>query len=624
METPDKPHSTDSQPEPIPAAEPSVPSEPPAGAGPDAPPVRRRGLRTLLWIVGIAVLVVVLGVGGAYAWLSATLSKANNRPGVSEARQALQETVTTLLISTSSSPSVPTTAPAPPPDRPGAMNILVLGADKVSWIPEDYGRSDTMMLVHVDPGSGFVSILSLPRDLRVDLGDHGFQKLNAAYAFGGDALAIRTIRDLTGLQIDHYVKVGFEAFEKITTELGGVWVDVDRRYYYNGDVYEPINLEPGYQRIAGLDALQYVRFRHDLDSDWARIQRQQRFLRAAKEQIFQWDMATRLPSAVSTLMEYVATEIGPSDALKLAWWGAHLDMSRVKQVTMEGTDKYIDGIAFVLSSDKEIRAAVDDLLAPPADTPGASTTTSVTKPVTPRETKIDLSGIRIEVRYAGDRAGVADSVARWLQKQGAGLVDVHPEDGGADAKSSVVYPAENDYTLVPEAGRVAVALGIHSLVEDNQQRNVVVHIGSDLVAPDPAATVATVEAAQWRYLAAVAGFPVEAPGWLPGGYDLVGSRVYDIPADDGPHPSLKVTYRLGEQDQYLGLMETMFVNAPAASAGEEVEGSGTTFTVVTVGGQVERVWWRRNGALYWVSNTLASVLSRDQLLQVATSMSSVR
>ena len=68
----------------------------------------------------------------------------------------------------------------------------------------------------------------------------------------------------------------------------------------------------------------------------------------------------------------------------------------------------------------------------------------------------------------------------------------------------------------------------------------------------------------------------------------------------------------------------MFVNAPAASAGEEVDRSGTTFTVVTVGGQVERVWWSRNGVLYWVSNTLASVLSRDQLLQVATSMAPVR
>jgi LCP family protein required for cell wall assembly len=574
----------------------------------------------VLWIVGIAVLVVVLVAGGAYAWLSATLSKANNRPGVSAARLALQETVTTVPATTSSSPSVATTAPVPPPENPDTMNILLLGADKVAGIPEEFGRSDTMMLVHVDPGQGFVSILSFPRDLRVDLGDRGFQKLNAAYAFGGDALAIRTIRDLTGLQIDHYIKVGFEAFEKITTELGGVWLDVDRRYYYTIGVYEPIDLQPGYQRIAGLDALQYVRFRHDLDHDWARIQRQQRFLRAAKEQVFQWNMATRLPSAVSTLMEYVATEIGPNDALKLAWWTANLDMSRVKQVTMEGTDDAIDGTAFVLSTDKQIQAAIDDLLTPPVDVQTTDTTTGITTPDGPRDTKIDLSGIRVEVRYAGDRAELAGSVAGWLEQQGAQVVDVYQDQGGSTAASLVSYPAENPNTLVPEGGRVAVALGINNLVENDKEQNVVVRIGSDLVAPDPAATVTSVEAAQWRYLAGVARFAVEAPGWLPAGFDFVGSRVYDIPTDDGPRPALKVTYRLGRQDQYLGLMETTFVNAPAASPGEQVDASGTTFTVVTVGGQVERVWWRRGGVLYWVSNTLASALSRDQLLQVATSM----
>ena len=593
-------------------------------AGPRTPSPRRR-LRRILWGVGAAVLVVALVGGGAYAWLSVTLSKANHRPGVAEARQALKATLPTLPANTptssGSTTSASTSTTSPPPDKPGTMNILLLGADKVPGAPETYGRSDTMMLVHVDPTANFVSILSLPRDLRISLGSHGTQKLNAAYAFGGDALAISTIRELTGLPIDHYVKVDFDGFQALTTQLGGFWVDVDRRYFYAGDVYEPINLQPGYQRISGLDALQYVRFRHDLDSDWSRIQRQQTFLRAVKEQVFAWNMATRLPGAVSTLMKYVSTEIGPNDVLKLGWWAAHLDMSRVKQVVLDGSDQYIGGIAYVLSSDKQIQKAVDDLMTPPSPAVVSnSTTTQPTSSDGVRGTKISLSGISVEVRDG--RAGEPATVAGFLEQHGARLGDVSGGGGQLPATSSVAYPAENDYKLITEGARVALALGIHTLVEDNSLRHVVVVLGQDFVQPDPAATVATVEAAEWRYLAGVSRLPVEAPGWLPAGFDYAGGRAYDIDTGAGTRPALKVTYKLQNQDQYLGIMETTFVDAPAAGKGEEVAQGGTVFTVIGAAGMVERVWWKRNGVLYWVSNTLGSVLTREELLRVAESMKS--
>jgi LCP family protein required for cell wall assembly len=591
------------------------------GAG-SLPPSRRHvWLRRLAWGLGGVLLAAALVGGGAYAWVSLTLSRANNQPGVAEARQALKETLTTLPASGTSSgatSSGSSSSTSSPPAKPGAMNILLLGADKVPGVAEKYGRSDTMMLVHVDPQANFVSILSLPRDLKIDLGSHGAQKLNAAYAFGGDALAIRTIRQLTGLPITHYVKIDFNGFQTLTKQLGGFWVDVDRRYFYAGDVYEPINLQAGYQRLSGLTALQYVRFRHDLNVDWARIQRQQTFLRAVKEQVFAWNVATRLPGAVSALMKYVSTEIGPNDALKLAWWAAHLDMSRVKQVVIAGSAQYIGGIAYVVSSNEQIQAAVSDLMTPPAPAGVPSSTTAPAPSTAVRATKISLSGIPVEVR--GGPAGEPAGVAHFLSQHGAKLGVVSSGSGQLPATSSVTYPAENDYSLVAEGTRVALALGIHKLVEDNSLRRVVVVLGADFVPPDPAATVTSVEAAEWKYLAGASGLLVEAPGWLPADYNYSGSRTYDIDTGSGKRPALKVTYKLHYQDQYLGIMETTFANAPAAAPGEQVTQSGTVFTVVSAGGTAERVWWVRNGVLYWVSNTLGSALTREELLHIAESM----
>jgi len=96
-----------------------------------------------------------------------------------------------------------------------------------------------MMVVHVDPSANFVSVLSLPRDLQVELGQHGTQKLNAAYAFGETPWPSAPSAPSTGLELDHFVNVDFAAFRAITTQLGGVYVDVDRRYYYGGPDYEP-------------------------------------------------------------------------------------------------------------------------------------------------------------------------------------------------------------------------------------------------------------------------------------------------------------------------------------------------------------------------------------------------
>ncbi|HSD77579.1 MAG TPA: LCP family protein [Solirubrobacteraceae bacterium] len=152
-------------------------------------------------------------------------------------------------------------------------------------------RSDTMILVHLDPSRGATAIMSLPRDLRVDIPGYGRQKLNAAFAYGEDELALKTIRGLLGVPIHHYVRVTFWGFRGIVDRVGCVYTDVDRWYFNDnrppaggGDPYATINVRAGYQKLCGQKALDYVRFRH-LDSDLVRETRQQQFLSDARSQV---------------------------------------------------------------------------------------------------------------------------------------------------------------------------------------------------------------------------------------------------------------------------------------------------------------------------------------------------
>ncbi len=178
----------------------------------------------------MAALLATALLGGSYLWFHQVISETSSGPAVAAAREVVDNKPPASTI------ALPTT--------PHGTDLLVLGSDKLSNGAETYGRSDTLMLVHVDPTAGFMSILSLPRDLRVEVPGHGFHKINAAYAFGGAALAIETVQNLTGVDVDHYLEIDFGAFKDATDAIGGVYIDVDRRYYYDGLDYENIKLAP--------------------------------------------------------------------------------------------------------------------------------------------------------------------------------------------------------------------------------------------------------------------------------------------------------------------------------------------------------------------------------------------
>lgn len=235
----------------------------------------------------------------------------------------------------------------------GAKVILAVGSDRRAG-EGGKGRSDTMLLVRVAGGS--VSMLSLPRDLRVEIPGHGVGKLNAAYALGGMKLLIATVREQLGVKVDHFVQVDFGGFRKVVGTLGGVYLPVDGRYLHRNDGtaannYADIDVRPGYQRLSSEKALQFVRFRHG-DSDFYRAARQQLFLREVGRQL--QARATdigALPSLVESIAQVTTSDLDSvSETLSLAQTLHGTPPDRINRVVLPASGAMIGGVSYVVAS----------------------------------------------------------------------------------------------------------------------------------------------------------------------------------------------------------------------------------------------------------------------------------
>src|SRR5260221_11222878 len=167
-------------------------------------------------------------------------------------------------------------------------NILIIGSDKRASEPEDPGRSDTTLLLRLDPDKNAIALMSIPRDLKVEIPGYGTEKFNAAYTFGGPKLTLQVVKELTGLPINHVVNVDYLGFVRAVDAIDCVYVDVDRLYYHSNvglppsEEYSEINIQPGYQLLCGKKPLQHWRYRHT-DTALVRTARQQDFLSAARQ-----------------------------------------------------------------------------------------------------------------------------------------------------------------------------------------------------------------------------------------------------------------------------------------------------------------------------------------------------
>lgn len=561
--------------------------------------------------------------GGFYLWFRGQVSEANQRVP-EEVMVALTEQPSSTLTSVTTTPESP--------ESPSAMNLLVIGSDRRPEEEGENGRSDTIILVHIDPDNDYLSVLSLPRDLRVKVAGYGFQKINAAYSFGGAALSIRTIEQVTGVDIDHYMEVDFEAFKDMTDALGGVYMDVDRRYYSQDVDYEPIDLQPGYQLMGGADALDYVRFRHDRNMDFGRMERQQRFLSELREQAMGWNLALKLPSLVRALFSNITTDLVANDFIKLAWWLVGMDGGRIRQLTVVGDTATIAGASYVLLDEEALAKTVGEFLTPLSV--GGVTTTTAGEPApgpattTTTTAESELAGLEIDLISANGRGGEAVAAAEWLTSLGATLVAVGTGDEPA-LLTVVRYPSG----LAAEAERVAEAVYAGSVTRDKSLERITLVLGDDFTLPPEYALPLSPDDVPgyvgWKTIAETVPYPVMAPSYIPRGYFFVQRRpeegaTYDVEVGDGARSAFTMLYRLFDDadptDQYMSITETTWLEAPAAAEGRQVVYDGTVFSVVGSSQKVARVWWKTGDVLYWVSNTLSHLLSEEDMLAIARCM----
>ncbi len=228
----------------------------------------------------------------------------------------------------------------------GPLTVLVLGVDRRpldSAQPQVVGsRSDTIMLVRVVPGTGQVKLLSIPRDLLVEVEPGVEDRINAAYSYGGVEQAREVVQGFTGIPIDRYAIVDFEGFSEVVDAMGGVEVDVE------GELPPKHGIDEGLQTLSGEQALFYARWRGTAGGDLDRIEHQQQLVAALRSKALNWDTVTRLPEIMKLLNENVETNLGFREALSLG--RILIEHGRNAQMTSD----QLEGTPYTLSSGAQV------------------------------------------------------------------------------------------------------------------------------------------------------------------------------------------------------------------------------------------------------------------------------
>ncbi|MBT9134011.1 MAG: putative transcriptional regulator YvhJ [Firmicutes bacterium] len=242
-----------------------------------------------------------------------------------------------------------------PPWVNAKVNVLVLGTDAGLLEGGKQGalRTDTMMVVSLDPVTYEVRVLSLPRDSRVSIPGRRHQdKINAAHAHGGIRLAVDTVERLLDIPLHFYVRLEHRGFRRLIDAIGGVDYYVEKNMFYE-DPYQDlvINLRRGQQILDGDKAEQYVRYRGS-EGDMGRIARQQRFMIAALRTMLRPANIMRVNSIVDIALSSVRTNIDAQAILKYLPLVGNISPEKVTMLTLPGTDGWINGVSFWLVDEK--------------------------------------------------------------------------------------------------------------------------------------------------------------------------------------------------------------------------------------------------------------------------------
>jgi LCP family protein required for cell wall assembly len=444
-----------------------------------------------------------------------------------------------------------------------AQNILILGSDKRASEEEEAGRSDTTILLRLDPDDEAIALMSIPRDLKVEIPGVGTEKFSSAYAYGGPKLTLQVVKELTGLQINHIVNVDFLGFVRAVYAIGCVYVDVDRRYYHSNvgvpasEQYSEINVQPGYQLMCGKRALEYVRFRHT-DTDIVRAARQQDFLSAARQRVPVADLVLGRNDLIEIFTEYTTSDISDKETM--------LEVLKLFVASRNAEINEVDfpaelGPSFVYASSGAIGEAVDRFLG------------------------IEASGGPRGSLDEGDGEESGDG-----KKRGKGRKAKQKPKPKLKAKP----PGSDGLVPAREAGEEEAKIVARK-----------VSSGFPVFYPTRLPSGAAYE---------------ESNPYL----HIQDPRVYHFKDSDGNRHGayrMVLTLELPDGVHYFGVQGIQGWSDPPVLGGPSITETihGREYEVFLDGDRIRLVAWHRGDNTYWVANSLLRVLTNDQMIGIARS-----
>jgi LCP family protein required for cell wall assembly len=596
------------------------------------PPPRRTPLqligRIVLWICAIVLMLVLALAGGAYLFFHQGIAAVNaHSVDVKRASRALD---------------VP---------LPGQATVaMIVGYDhRANEAAGTPSRSDTIMLLRADPVTKSISMLSLPRDLAVPIICPGHSiftaRINEAYTICGSQGTLDTVKSLTGIPINYLITVNFHGFKEIVDTLGGVWMDIDRRYYNPpGTGYATINIQPGYQRLSGGAALDFVRYRHT-DSDFYRVARQQEFVKAMKAQIRSSFSPFSLPRIIGSITRNVEVGAGGGRTISLrtvmsyALFAYGLPSGHFFQPRLA----MLSGNGELLASQATIQQAVQEFLNP--DVNAAQNATTVALGGKPRVSVLRPQDVTVTMLNGNGVTGSAATAGYLLGQHGYHII-TPPSGQPANAPRFDYFRTQVQFDP-SQAGSKAAAKKVATLFGDadvgpissdvvglSNGAALVVTVGSTFhgsLAPapvdqtptheppavlyDPSATLSLLQQARSKV-----AFPLMVPAMvernsIPDPEEPI--RTYIV---QGNHKAVRLIFRTGG-NEYWGIEETDWNSAPILSGPNYSRRlGGRHFDLYYSGPHLHMVVLWSRGATYWVTNTLLDSLSNETMLAIAKSL----
>jgi polyisoprenyl-teichoic acid--peptidoglycan teichoic acid transferase len=404
------------------------------------------------------------------------------------------------VIENPQAPLQPVGGPTPQPwDGAKRVTILIMGLDYRDWtVGEGPPRTDTMILLTLDPVNHTAGMLSIPRDLWVYIpGAKDYGKINTAYQLGeawklpggGPGLAMKTVEDLLGVPIDYYAQIDFSAFVQFIDDIGGVKIDIPEKITVDpitGSNHNTVNLKPGRQVLSGDLALAYARVRKNAGDDFGRAERQQQIVLGIRDRVVDFNqlptLISKAPILYSELSSGIHTNLSLEDAIKLAWLGSQIQPANIKkaiigpeQVNFQTSP---DGLDVLKPLPDKIREVRDEIFTDsgPAS-PGAAN-------MDPTE-RLKEEAARVSVLNGTLGAGLATQTQQYLQKQGINVTEA------GNASQVTTYTEITIYTGKPYTVQYLVDLlkidpiRIHEFYDPTKPVDIVVTLGSDWANKNP-------------------------------------------------------------------------------------------------------------------------------------------